>query len=141
MKWACWLSVLALGVAACASPGEERASDPRTPVQLTAEQRNAVLAEMRTLLGSISGVLNGVARSDGAAIRDAALPSGMAEAADPALEKLLPAGWLELAGRTHKGFDDLAEGAKRGPEGAVARLAGVTEACVTCHARYRLAAQ
>jgi len=123
----------------CAGGREAASLDSRTPVQLTAEQRNAVLVEMRTMLASVSGVVGATARSDSAGIRSAALASGTAAAADPALEKLLPEAWLQMATRTHAGFDSLAAAAAKGCDTVVARLAALSTNCVSCHAMYRLA--
>jgi cytochrome c556 len=134
--------MLALGMLAIATEcgGHAPASlDPRTAVQLTAEQRNAVLTEMRTMLGSVSGVLGAAARNDSAGIRGAAHASGAAAAADPALEKLLPEAWLQMAEQTHSGFDSLAAAGAKGRDTVIARLGRVTTNCVSCHAMYRLA--
>jgi hypothetical protein len=60
-------------------------ADGRIPIQLPIEARDAVLAEMRLMLGSVQGVIDGVARSDTSAIRTAAAASGTVMAADPAL--------------------------------------------------------
>ncbi len=117
---------------------ERGSTDSRAAVPLTAEQRDAVLTEMRTLLGSVNGVLAAEARSDSAGVRAAASASGSAAAADPALENLLPAAWLQLAMQTHAGFDSLAAAAGRGRDPVLIRLGGITGRCVTCHAMYRL---
>ena len=141
MRAARWL-VLAGGAGAFAAGcgGRETASpDARRAVQLTAQQRNAVLVEMRTLLASVGGVLGAAVRSDSMGIRGAAKASGTAAAADPALEKLLPADWLQLAMQTHQGFDSLAAAAGAGRDAVVLRLGNITTNCVSCHAMYRLA--
>ncbi len=127
-------AALALGCA-----GEQASPDQRTPVTLTAGQRNAVLVEMRTMLASVSGVLGAVANGDSAGIRAAASASGMAAAADPGLEALLPKEWLQIAEQTHQGFDGLAAAAGAGRDQVVLRLGGITATCVTCHSMYRLA--
>jgi cytochrome c556 len=116
-------------------------TDPRTAVQLPVEARDAVLAEMRTMLGSVQGVLDGAARSDTAAIRGAAKASGLVMAADPALEAVLPPEFLRLGMRTHQAFDTLAATASAGAAPAVARLAEIASGCVACHAAYRLEVQ
>lgn len=129
----------AMLTAGCA--GSEQSLDTRTAVRLTAEQRNAVLVEMRGMLGSVSAILAAVQHPDSAAIRDAAAKSGTAAAADPALEKLLPETWLQMAVQTHAGFDSLAAAAAKGRDTVVARLGRVTGSCVSCHAMYRLVVQ
>jgi len=44
------------------------AADSRQPLALTPAERDAVLAEMRQMLGSVSGVLHGLAANDRQAI-------------------------------------------------------------------------
>ena len=76
---------------ACRRPAPSVASrDPRTPLPLGPEAQDAVLTEMRTMLGSLNGVLTALAQADPEAMRRAAAASGLATAADPALEKALP---------------------------------------------------
>jgi cytochrome c556 len=113
-------------------------ADGRTAVPLPIEARDAVLAEMRLMLGSVHGVLIGAAQSDTAAIREAAAASGLVMAADPTLEKILPEGFLHYGMATHRAFDSLAANASAGPAAAIQRLAAITGTCVTCHAAYRL---
>ena len=132
----------ALG-AECGRAPEPLPSDGRTAVPLSAEQRGAVLTEMRTLLASVGGVLDATSRWDTAGIRAAALRSGTTEAADPALEKLLPAVWMQMAMQTHQGFDRLAASVgdrRTSREMVIARLAPLVSVCVSCHATYRVTA-
>jgi hypothetical protein len=102
-------------------------------------ERDAVLAEMRTMLGSISAVLHGVTANDHQGIEKAARASGMAMAVDPTLEQKLPRQFLEMGMATHKKFDQLSHLARtRAPADQVIRsLADVTTSCVACHAMYR----
>jgi cytochrome c556 len=115
------------------------APDARTAVVLPTEARAAVLAEMRTMLGSLNGILVAAGRGDSAAMSTAARRSGLAAAADPALEKLLPEAWLqEMALATHLSFDSVAAAAGADVAGVVNRLSSLTGNCVACHATYRL---
>ena len=128
-----------LAVAACRTR-EPQGTDTRTAIPLPVEARDAVLAEMRTMLGSLNGILAAATGADTAAIRRAALASGTAGAADPTLERLLPEPFLQMGMSTHAQFDSIASGAA-GPaaaDSAVARLARLTGNCVSCHAQYRL---
>jgi cytochrome c556 len=135
------LAALAAG-AACAGPAPAPSADPRTAVALPEEANLAVRTEMRAMLGALSGVLSGIAQYDTAAVRAAAHTAGMGEAADPALERLLPERWMELATAVHQGFDRVAEAAAAGASDTVAaRLAAVLNNCVACHATYRLGTQ
>lgn len=110
---------------------------PRRTLTLPNAAREAVLAEMRIMLQSVQGVLVAGARGDSAAVRIAARPAGMAMAADPELEALLPADWMALALDTHRAFDSLPA---VGPDAAaiLAGLGRITGRCNACHAMYRL---
>ncbi len=125
----------------CGRQAPPASPDARTAVNLDAGQRAGVLTEMRSMLGSVDAVVRGVAAWDTAAIRAAALRSGTAAAADPALERILPADWMAIAMPVHAGFDSLAaavtaRGATR--EALVSRLGAIMPHCVQCHATYRL---
>jgi hypothetical protein len=123
-----------------AAPSVHGSADTRALVAVPVDGYDAVLAEMRVLLGSLDGVLGGLTVGDTAAMRAAAAAAGTAEAADPALATLLPDGWKQLAQRTHVGFDSLAAVVARGAprDSVIAYLAAVTPHCVSCHATYRL---
>jgi hypothetical protein len=119
--------------------GPPQVPETRRQVSLTPGERDAVLAEMRMMLGSVSGVLHGLVANDHQAIEKAARASGMAMAVDPTLEQKLPKPFLELGMATHKQFDQLADLARaRTPGDQLTRsLADVTTSCVACHAMYR----
>ena len=114
--------------------------DTRTPVRLPAEGVEAVRVEMRTMLSSLHDLHLGLATHDTARMHRAAVASGLAAAADPALEPLLPEGFLSLGVATHSQFDTLALAVAAGApaDSLLRRVAQVTANCVTCHATYRL---
>lgn len=120
-------------------------SDPRTAVALPADGQQAVLREMRQLLGALGGAMAAAAKGDTAALYASLAPAGSAAAADPALESMLPTGWKELAERTHGGFDSLAVAVRRTPDGqalkdtVLVRLAQLSGSCAACHETYRVA--
>ena len=138
-RWTCAAGAIAL--ASCGTDGRpETGRDARTAIMLPDEARDAVLGEMRTMLGSVNAVLIAQTSGDTAAMRQAALASGTAAAADPALEALLPEAWLKLAMTTHEQFDGLAQAVARpgGRDSIIERLARITGNCVACHAAYRV---
>lgn len=122
-----------------AAAGTPHEPDTRQQVSLTPGQREAVLAEMRMMLGSVSGVLHGLAANDHQAIEKAARAAGMRQAVDPTLAQTLPKPFLELGMATHTKFDALAALARAGAPGdqLTRSLADVTTSCVACHAMYR----
>ena len=126
------------------APPAPASTDPRTPVPLPAEAQQAVLREMRQLLGAVGGAMAGAANGDTSAVLAALAPAGSAAAADPALEALLPTGWKELAERTHSDFDSLAAAVRRTRERralkdtVLVRLARLSGSCASCHETYRV---
>jgi hypothetical protein len=131
--------ILAVAIACRPQPAETSA-DARTPLALPVEASDAVRAEMRTMLGSIHGVLTALPGRDTAAMRAAAAASGMAAAADTALEHLLPEEFLTLGTATHQQFDSLgvAIGGGMRTDSVVARLGALMANCVSCHTKFRL---
>ncbi len=118
--------------------------DKRTAVALPFEGQQAVLHEMRQMLGAMGGAMATAVQGDTTALLAALLPAGSAAAADPAIEELLPAEWKELAERTHGAFDSLAVAARRArspqalKDTVLVRLAQVSGSCTACHDTYRV---
>jgi cytochrome c556 len=118
--------------------------DPRTPVALPADGQQAVLREMRQMLGAVGGALSAAAREDTGAVIAALAPAGSAAAADPALEASLPPTWKELAERTHGGFDSLTAAVRRARTGqglkdtVLVGVARISASCTACHESYRI---
>lgn len=114
------------------------AADARTAVVLPSHAADAVLAEMRTMLGSVHDILRAIAVGDSGLVQEAAARSGTAMALDPGLEPLLPEEFLQLGLRAHAGFDTVARHAGAPRDTLVARLGEITAHCVACHATYRV---
>ena len=113
-------------------------ADARTAVALPGPAADAVLAEMRTMLGSLHDVLGALPSGDTAAVRAAAARSGLAMAVDPGLESVLPEEFAQAGMRTHAGFDTLALIASAPRDTVLARISTITARCVSCHAAYRI---
>lgn len=123
--------------------GPQASIDQRTPVALPPEGQQAVLREMRLMLGAMGRAMAGAARNDTVALVAALLPAGSAAAADPALEASLPPVWRDLAERTHGGFDSLAVVVRRVRGRALrdtvlVRLAELSASCTACHETFRV---
>jgi cytochrome c556 len=145
------LALVALS-AALACKGERREPaddvgatlDKRTAVVLPAEAQQAVLHEMRQMLGAMGGAMTAAVKGDTSALLAALAPAGSAAAADPAIEALLPPQWKELAERTHGGFDSLSAAVRvtRGPQAlkdtVLVRLAQLSASCTSCHETFRV---
>jgi cytochrome c556 len=144
-------SVVVLFALGCSGASREPATatpdatlDKRTAVALPADGQQAVLDEMRQMLGAMGGAMSAAAQGDTTALLAALLPAGSAAAADPAIEELLPAEWKELAERTHGAFDSLAVAVRRtrSPQAlkdtVLVRLAQISGSCTACHDTYRV---
>lgn len=128
-----------------AARGEVDVMDGRTPIVVTAATRYAVLAEMRTMLNAVQGVIGGAAQRDTAMMRAAATSAGVAAASesdDEAAAQLGP-DFVQLGMRTHTSFDSLAMDISQGKNESVVlrRLATAMGNCVGCHDKFRLVVQ
>jgi hypothetical protein len=119
-------------------------SDNRTAVVLGAGERELILSEMRNLLGSVQGILDGINHGDMKQAASAARGVGMASAADvnPALMAKLPMPFKQLGMSVHHDMDDLAQAAESGKTTAELQtmLTNTLSKCVACHASWQLKA-
>lgn len=137
--------VLSIVVAAFAykfTVGEVKPStDGRLAVQLTKDERNALLLEMRTWLQSSQAILAAASTKDFAGVASTARASGMAaEAGTPgSLFRKIPAEMKRLGFDTRQKFDDIAADAEKtkDTQRTVALLGAAMNNCVACHATYR----
>lgn len=120
------------------------APDGRQAIVMSADEKNLILAEMRTMLGSVQGVVDGIASKDMQRVAQAARQSGSAAAAQvPAgLIARLPLGFKQRGHTAHQGFDKIVVGAESGEteDMLLALLGERLNNCVACHATYRLEA-
>ncbi len=115
--------------------------DGRITVDLNADERNLVLAEMRQFLESVQKISNGIAGDDMGLVADYARKAGKAAqgAVPGTLVGKLPLGFKKLGSDTHKKFDQLALDAEEFGDGdhALSQLSVLLQNCVACHAAYR----
>jgi len=120
------------------------ATDGRQAITLNANEKDLILAEMRTMLASVQGVVEGIANQDMKRVALAARQSGSAAAAQiPAgLMAKLPLSFKQLGYDAHLGFDEIVIGAENDEPGdmLLVRLGERLNNCVACHATYRLEA-
>lgn len=100
---------LAFAYTSAAASGDQPV-DSRIDLKLTPEERVEFLAEMRHMLGSIQGIMQGIGESDRARIAAAARQSGnrMARATPASVRAKLPQSFRDLGGPTHMMFEELA---------------------------------
>ncbi len=121
----------------------EVATDKRMEIQLTPEERDFVLLEMRTLLTEFQKLLDKLAQNK---VEEAAVHlsnMGMKMAADDsaALLAKLPLAFKSMGMGLHKRMDELAamvRSKKLDRDGLLKEIAKATAVCVSCHSTYRL---
>jgi cytochrome c556 len=135
-----WLLLpLALACATAHADGSGMA-DARIYLKLTPEERVEFLAEMRQMLGSIQGVMQGIGNADRERIAAAARQSGnrMARATPASVRAKLPQSFREIGGPTHMMFEELAVRAETDDMDSLARdTANLMNQCMACHATFR----
>ena len=91
-------------------------SDHRREILLAETERNLVLAEMRGIIGSLDGVLQGLTKSDRKQIEKSARASGMVMASEEnaGLIAKLPMEFKQMGLGLHREFDSLADAVKAG---------------------------
>ncbi|HMC13344.1 MAG TPA: hypothetical protein VKG67_03270 [Gallionellaceae bacterium] len=120
-------------------------TDGRTAVVLQASERDFVLAEMRRMLASTQGILEGANHGDMQGVIKAASAAGMEAAADvnPALMAKLPIEFKTLGMSVHRDMDEIAKDAASGtpaPE-ILKMLSNTLSKCVACHSAWQLKAE
>jgi hypothetical protein len=147
----CWTVLLVLLIAIAAAVYKfgfvgsvVQAPDGRQALQLTTDERNMVLGEMRDFLVAVQRVLAATNAEDMAAAAKAAKKVGRpAQSAVPAsLVAKLPMEFKKLGFATHSKFDELAldAGQLGDPRHTQEQLAELMKNCVACHATYSLVA-
>lgn len=139
-----WLATVIVAVVLFIRGQTTPSADGRRAIQLAPAERDLVLGEMRTMLSSVQGVVQGVQAHDPKQVAVAGRASGMSAAVDlsPGLMAKLPLEFKNLGLSVHRGFDDLAQAAEKGASGdeLLNALGKQLAACVGCHASYRLEA-
>ena len=139
-----WLITLAIFATFFIRGNTTTGSDNRTAIVLKAGELELVLSEMRGLLSTVYGVMEGLNKGDMEQVAKAATQSGMAAAADvnPALMAKLPLAFKSLGMSVHQDMDDLAKAAKEGKSAAELqnRLTASLAKCIACHSAWQLKA-
>ena len=147
----CWLSVVILAVLLLGTVYKfviegsiQKSTDNRLAIQLTAGEKDLVLAEMRAFLVSVQQITHGVSSKDMQLIANSARTVGLAaqQGVPGSLMGKLPLSFKQLGRNTHEQFDLLALDAEQleDAEHSLSQLGALMQNCVTCHAAYRLEA-
>ena len=118
------------------------AGDGRLVILMPEEERDLVLAEMRSFLASVRAVAAAVEQDDAEALAKAARLSGMSAGRDMpgSLVGRLPIEFKRLGFDTHRRFDQMALDAEQmgDMQLSLQQLTQVLDNCVSCHATYRI---
>jgi hypothetical protein len=132
---------LTLGLIFTATANAEQPADSRINLGFTAEESAVLLADMRNMLVSIQGILQGIGANDRTAIAAAARLSGnqMARTTPASIRAKVPKSFKDIGGPTHLAFEDIALRAETDEMDALARqTAEVMNQCAVCHAQFRV---
>jgi hypothetical protein len=135
-----WLLLAAVG-AANAADAPPLTLDNRIDLGLTPDEQTEFLAEMRVMLASIQGILQGIGENDRERIAEAARRSGnrMARATPESVRARLPQAFRDLGGPTHMLFEELAVRAETDDMDSLASATAVImNQCLACHATFRV---
>lgn len=115
--------------------------DGRPAIELTIDERNVVLSEMRAFLASVQAITTAIVAEDMDAVATSARRVGMAAQVDVpgSLVGKLPLAFKKLGFDTHSRFDQLALDAESlgDPAHALKQLGELMGNCVACHAGYK----
>lgn len=115
--------------------------DTRIDLRLAPDERAEFLKEMRQMLASVQGIMQGIGESDRGRIAESARLSGnrMARATPNTVRARLPQSFKEIGGPTHMMFEELAVRAETDEMDMLARDTGkLMNQCMTCHATFRV---
>lgn len=115
--------------------------DPRKSLGLNPAEKAEFLAEMQQMLGSIQGVIHGIALDDRDMIIKAAQYSGnrMARATPDSVRAKLDDEFKSIGGPTHLMFEELIIRAETDPTDELLLFtAKIMNNCMSCHAKYKV---
>ena len=121
--------------------GTVRQSDGRTEVIMTHSEKNFILLEMRQLLQSVHGIINGLEKNDFQLVEQSASAGGVKMMADlnPSLMMKLPLKFKQSGTEVHKMFDAIATAAARKDKQEIMGMLNSTMgSCVACHSIYQI---
>lgn len=137
------LASAAIAIAVSTLPaGTVARADDRTPITLTAAERDHLLAGMRAYLSSLADITESLSKYDPETVTRAAKRSGAKMLIDipPMVALKLPIEFTALSLATHDQFDQLAARAEKhvARTELLGHVAAIMGHCNGCHAAYRL---
>lgn len=120
---------------------EVTSPDKRVSLDLTATEEVEFLSEMRQMLTSIQGILEGIGEEDRAKIIKSARYSGnrMANETPDSIKKKTPSSFKEIGGSTHMMFEELVVRAEDDDmETLTTFTSDLMKKCLACHAVFKV---
>jgi hypothetical protein len=121
----------------------QKVEDGRQVIPLTEAETAVVMAEMRQMLASIQGIVDGLARQDRQAVVAAASKSGMGmmRGVSPQIRMKFPPTFRQMGMASHAAFDRIAAETEsvKDPAPVLNLLSEGMQNCIACHATYRFA--
>ncbi|MHB1085509.1 MAG: hypothetical protein ACYCZA_11805 [Thiobacillus sp.] len=118
------------------------ATDSRTVLKLTPDERIMILEEMRQFLDGVQKMTGALSKPDMQATADAARNMGlkMVHALPPALHAKLPREFRQLGATVHGSFDQIALDAETLQDASYTlnQLSTTLKNCASCHATYQI---
>lgn len=116
-------------------------NDSRTAINITPQNREFVLAEMRGFLESIQAINQGISNNNPQKVMAAGEKSGsgVIEDAPAGLMKTLPLSFKSLGLGTHAKFDEIAKMARENykQQEAQKQVASILSSCTACHQSFK----
>ena len=141
-----WVATLGVGGWFFVKGVTKTGSDGRVEIILAAAERDQILAEMRSLLKAVDGLIRGLGEPnpDPRQMEATARAVGMNMAADaePTIMAKLPLPFKQMGMSIHKDMDALADAIVRHetPQQILQRVSSMTARCTACHDMYRFKA-
>ena len=111
--------------------------DTRMAITLTPGEKSLVLSEMRVMLSSVQGIINGLDQNNMEMVSEAALASGTKHMVDmdPRVMMKLPLSFKKLGVGSHKYYDEisavaLSDGSEKK---IISMLNEQLQTCIACH--------
>lgn len=141
-----WVATLGVGGWFFVKGVTKTGSDGREEIILAAAERDQILAEMRSLLKAVDGLIRGLGEPnpDPRQMEATARAVGMNMAVDvePTIMAKLPLPFKQMGMSIHKDMDALADAIVRHetPQQILQRVSSMTARCTACHDMYRFKA-
>ncbi len=141
MKFITLLFLVTFLIAAQPAFSNDKKIDHRTSLNLTPAEKVEFLSEMRMMLTSIQGIMEGIGTENIEKIKESARYSGnrMARATPQSIRDKLPMEFKQLGGPTHLAFEELVIRSDTDDmEDLASFTAELMKRCLTCHELYKV---